>query len=80
MHRDECPLFDLNLSVCCNWNILDVFGAQLRNLMSSFFSPNQIVLFANLNFYFTKTANIPVYGNIAVYIKYCAVSKKKIIH
>ena len=38
------------------------------------FSPNQIlVFFENLNFYFMKTANIPVYGNIAVYIKQCTV-------
>jgi len=30
------------------------------------------VFFENLNFYFMKTANIPMYGNIAVYIRYCA--------
>jgi len=30
-----------------------------------------------MNFYFTMTANIPVYGNIAVCIKYCAVCLKK---
>jgi len=30
----------------------------------------------NLNFYFMKTANIPLYGNIAVYIKYYAVCLK----
>jgi len=28
----------------------------------------------NLNFYYMNTANIPVYGYIAVYIKYCAVN------
>ena len=36
-----------------------------------FFRP--IRFFENLNFYFMKTANIPVYGNIAMYITYCAV-------
>ena len=30
----------------------------------------------NLIFYFMETTNIPVYGNIAVYIKYCAVGLK----
>ena len=29
-----------------------------------------------MNFYFKKTANITVYGIIAVYIKYCAVCLK----
>jgi len=38
-------------------------------LMSYLFSPNQIDVFEKLNFYFTTTANSPVYGNIAVYIK-----------
>ena len=38
--------------------------------LMSICSPNQIaVYFGNLNFYFIKTANIPVYGNIAVDIK-----------
>jgi len=37
-------------------------------------SPNQKVVFLeNLNFYFMK---IPVYRNIGVYIKYCAVCLK----
>ena len=31
MHRDVCPSFDLDLSGCCNWNSIDVFGAQLKN-------------------------------------------------
>jgi len=31
------------------------------------------VFFLNLNFYFIKTANITVFGNIAVYITYCDV-------
>ena len=44
MHRDECPLFDLNLSVCCNWNILDVFDAQLRNLVSIFFAQSDRII------------------------------------
>jgi len=39
-----------------------------------FFRP--IVFFDNLNFDFMKTANIPVYENIAVFIKYCAVFLK----
>jgi len=38
-----------------------------------YFRPKHHISFENLNFYFMKTANIPVYGNIAVYIKYCAV-------
>jgi len=29
-----------------------------------------------LNFFFMKTANIPIYGNITVYIKYYAVCLK----
>ena len=29
-----------------------------------------------MNFYFTKTTNIPVYGHIAVYIQYFAVCLK----
>jgi len=33
--------------------------------MTYFFSPNQI--FEKLNFYFMKTANVPVHLNIAVY-------------
>ena len=42
------------------------------------FSPNQraVFFFENLNFFFMKTANIAVYGNIAVYIKYGAVCLK----
>ena len=30
--------------------------------------------FENLNFYFMKGAKIPVYGNVAVYIEYIALS------
>ena len=33
------------------------------------FSPNQVAVFVqNLNFYFIKTVNVPVYGNIAMYV------------
>ena len=39
----------------------------------TYFSPNQPYF---LKFYFMKTATIPVYGNIAVYITYCAVCLK----
>ena len=38
--------------------------------------PNQIYFRTFLNtivYLFMKTTNIPVYGNIAVYINYCAV-------
>jgi len=49
-----------------------------QHLVSNlFFSPNQIsLLFENLNFHFIKTANIPVYGNIAMYITYSDVCLK----
>jgi len=40
------------------------------------FCPIRAVFFENLNFCFLKTANILVYGNSAVYIKYCAVCLK----
>ena len=43
----------------------------------TYFLPNQIfVFFEKFNFYFMKTANITVYGNIVLYIKYCAVYLK----
>ena len=35
-----------------------------------------IVFFKSLNIYFLKTANILVYENITVYIKYCTVCLK----
>mgnify|MGYP006890270999 FL=1 len=41
---------------------------KLDLLSKNFFLPNQTaVFFVNLNFYFMKTANIPVYGKNAVY-------------
>ena len=52
---------------------------QVRyNLASNLFlaQSDSRTFFEILNFYFTKTDNISVYGNTAAYIKYCAVCLK----
>ena len=60
------------------YTIHQLFNSIFHKFVSwPFFSPNQIaVLFENLNFYFMKTANILVYGNIEVYSRYYAVLSK----
>jgi len=45
-------------------------------LVSNLFFCAQSDFFEKLFFYFMKKANIPVHGNIAVYIKYYAVCLK----
>jgi len=57
-------------------NTLTLYRLRYYRLLilvsNQFFSQNQ----KKMNFYFMKTVNIPVYGNIAVYIKYCNVCPK----
>ena len=65
----ENILFDSTSGDCVHVDFNCLFNRVSEpNLVSNLFLPNQIaVFFEKLNFYFIKTANIPVYGNIAVY-------------